>query len=394
MPYLSGIGSDFEKAIKRGWTSIRSDELDDAVRAVKNYIEQPTPQNIKRVNNQLAAWRQAKPQEYNQRHGTQIYPLLKQELDDHLRRWGIDSRGGETADTTNYYLSRAGEFEERIKRGWTSIRSGELDDAVRAINNYIKKPSAENIRQVNNLLAAWRRDRGQEFSRRGHPIENQLRAELHQHLNFWGVHGGVALAVAPPAAVHVNALEWVRAKTHQLKALAQRPCSDASQYQDWIAAGHQDEVLNLRQQWLDSNHPPGLSMPTKPTGSRWDSNHYKLVYYDVMGEAMGHGRMGRGAGWCATFAMAAAYVLTLGRLQGPRVEIVTHQAHTYVLVNRRGDYGANFSIPDDWRQENGVIIVDVWLGALCNEIIYQGTAAYPQPQLLTPISVVSERPAT
>jgi len=112
--------------------------------------------------------------------------------------------------------------------------------------------------------------------------------------------------------------------------------------------------------------------------------NYNMVYQKVTQER---------AGICTQFAKAAAHVLTSGRANGPRVEIVAFDNHVYVLVGRSGGYKGHL-LSSDWVQDAGVVIVDPWAGSLGHPTVYENYASYPLKGMVNPLKIVAERPAS
>ena len=114
----------------------------------------------------------------------------------------------------------------------------------------------------------------------------------------------------------------------------------------------------------------------------WKATKFRLAYDRVMREK---------AGICATFAQAAAHVLTTGQTTGPRVEVVSFRNHVYVLVNRSGDVDED-TIPPSWLGDPGVVIVDGWAAAMGYESVYVGLNQYPYVGMLNPLILVASWP--
>jgi hypothetical protein len=79
-----------------------------------------------------------------------------------------------------HYLTRKGVFEKAVSRGGFHVKSRDLQDAVGAIRDYQKSPSAEKIQRVSHLLRKWRVTHTREFKERGQKLEADLRSELKQ----------------------------------------------------------------------------------------------------------------------------------------------------------------------------------------------------------------------
>lgn len=79
-----------------------------------------------------------------------------------------------------HYLTRKGEFEKAVSRGIGHVKSRELQDAIAAIGDYQKSPSAEKIKKTSRLLRKWRVTHTREFDERGRNIAADLRSELKQ----------------------------------------------------------------------------------------------------------------------------------------------------------------------------------------------------------------------
>src|SRR5262245_24635356 len=85
------------------------------------------------------------------------------------------------------FLGTAGEYESRIKRGLLSFRSKRLDAVVKAIADYIKGPSEDNLTAIETAVETWREKDPKEYADRGSPLEQQLANEIReQGEKYWG----------------------------------------------------------------------------------------------------------------------------------------------------------------------------------------------------------------
>lgn len=302
------------------------------------------------------------------------------------------------------YLSGNGnDFENAIRRGATSFRSSELDAAVAAIHAYIQQPSAEHIKRVRNTLAAWRDLHPKEFSNRGAPIENALRAELTAACRQWGVPSAPPGVPAPPLPARpasADARGWVDAVRPALNLLGSYACADAYAYTTYNKATDSYDyntgfarcvrpdarpVVEKRYREMKARKA-GATTPGDALvihGGKWNAPGYGMVHQFVTQQK---------AAICTQFAKAAAHVLTHGRPGGPRVEIVAYRNHVYVLVGRKGGYSGHV-VDAGWVSEPGLVIVDPWAGSLGWDTIYTRYADYPLKAMANPISLVAERAA-
>ncbi|HEY6514251.1 MAG TPA: hypothetical protein VI032_19900 [Burkholderiaceae bacterium] len=299
------------------------------------------------------------------------------------------------------YLKGAGnDFERAINRGIGHFRSSELDAAVAAIHGYIKSPSADNVKNVRDRLAAWERHHPKEYANRGQPIHDALKAELKKECSRWHVPaepGSIA-----PAAKSSDPRTWVGEVRQQLDKLGSYACADAyfgceydkatdkynynTGFARCIPASKRAQVEKLYRDMKKRGAgatTPGDAMYT-PGGS-WKGHNYGLVYQTVTGAR---------AGICTQFAKAAAHVLTATRPKGPRVEIVAYKNHVYVLVGRSGGYSQGHVVPSSWTSDPRLVIVDAWAGSLGNPTVYETYASYPLKGMVNPIVLVAERPAS
>ncbi|HEX5420345.1 MAG TPA: hypothetical protein VFY39_10125 [Gammaproteobacteria bacterium] len=277
----------------------------------------------------------------------------------------------------NKYFTDRSAFEAAIRRGAGHFRSSELDAAVSAIKKYVDRPSAENIKRVRDCLAAWKTRNPKEFQNRGAPIEDDLRAQLYRLLDQWKVPKQAAGGTGA-----INVKQWMEQRRAGIETLSTYACSDLTHGQpktynpksgaepDWNRGFAKLAVPSKRAE-IWKRYTTAKAHPTQivvPRGREWLSWLYKGNYTSVT-----RGR----CGVCTTFAQSAAHLLTSGIEHGPRVEIVSwgdsSTGHVFVLVNRQGGYQANNRVPDDWKQESNVVVVDAWLGSLgCPPIAFGG----------------------
>lgn len=304
------------------------------------------------------------------------------------------------------YLKQERAFETAINRGIGHFRSGELDHAVSAIQKYIRQPSADHITTVRNALAAWRRLHPKEYGDRGAPIENDLRTELHQQLDKWGVPKAPATTTATAPVVSgtnwssANVKSWVEARRGELEKHAAFACGDLLHHQPPSSGAIKEPNWNVGYarvanparravvwaRYGDKKNYPGL--PTQSgmyLGRAWKAHQFSQVHAAVSGGKRGV---------CTTFAQASAHILTNGRPQGPRIEVVSWSGgHVFVLVNRKGGYVANSAVPDAWINEPEIVIVDTWLGSLGWPPIAYGRGEY-RSGMVNNLTCVAERPAS
>jgi len=301
------------------------------------------------------------------------------------------------------YLSGAGnDFERTIDRGIGHFRSDELARAVTAIHAYITRPSADGIQAVRNALAAWRNRHPKEFADRGQPVYGPLKTELASECKRWGVPSeapGDNLAAAVTSTKGTRG--WVNAVRPALDKLGSYACADAylgttynkatdkydynTGFARCIPVAKRPQVEKLYREMKArgaGTANPGDAMYTP--GRDWKPMNYNMVYQKVAQER---------AGICTQFAKAAAHVLTSGRANGPRVEIVAFDNHVYVLVGRSGGYKGHL-LGTDWVQDAGVVIVDPWAGSLGHPTVYENYASYPLKGMVNPLKIVAERPAS
>jgi hypothetical protein len=87
MNYLRGLTFEFEKAIARGW-GYRSAQLNAVVKAVNDHVQNPTVENLREVRYRYVAWKDQKPDEFQQR-GHAFEDAFWRELDMEYRCKGI-----------------------------------------------------------------------------------------------------------------------------------------------------------------------------------------------------------------------------------------------------------------------------------------------------------------
>jgi len=322
-----------------------------------------------------------------------------QDADERQSSTGFHLDGTSMSD----YLTQANSFEHVIDRGAGRFRSGELDEAVKAIRRYIKQPSAKHIASVRNWLAAWKHHNPKEFADRGAPIQDELRAELHHHLDNWHVPkapGTTGTGTAPVAASNAgNVKQWIEQRRGALETLGSYACGDlmhppGSQVPgkiNWekgfatIANPLQRDAIWKR--YCDQVNYRGMgAQHGMLSGKTWKGQQFAGVYSAVTGGKRGV---------CTTFGQAAAHVLTKGIPSGPRVEVVTwgnqSTGHVFVLVNRKGGYSGN-NVPDSWVKEKDVVIVDPWRGSLGWQTISFGITQY-RSGMVAGLMCVGEKPA-
>ena len=301
------------------------------------------------------------------------------------------------------YLSKLNSFERAIDRGIGHFRSSELDGSVRAINTYIKKPNAPNITAVRNWLAGWKSRNPKEYANRGAPIENDLRAELNQHLDKWGV--PKAPTDAPPtgpgpAWTASNVRAWVESRRAALEKFGAYACGDLKHGQpktggtgepDWnngfARIANPAKRKEIWDRYRDAKNYPGVGAQSGILiGRQWKAMQFSGIY-----QAVTTGKRGV----CTTFAQAAAHVLTSALPHGPRVEVVSWggggAGHVFVLVNRAGGYLGD-KVPDAWVNEADIVIVDPWRASLGWQTISYGKSQY-RSGMVNGLACVGEKPA-
>jgi hypothetical protein len=110
------------------------------------------------------------------------------------------------------------EFEKAITRGWLSSRSAELGACVTAVNNHVKSPTTDNLREVCYRYVFWQSQKPAEFQQRGQAFEADFWQELADEYRCKGIQlepdfdsdgevGERKLApseIPPPRAIPIN----------------------------------------------------------------------------------------------------------------------------------------------------------------------------------------------
>jgi hypothetical protein len=79
------------------------------------------------------------------------------------------------------------EFENAIARGMLSYRSAELNATVKAVNNHVQSPTADNLREVRYRYGAWKDGQPAEFQQRGRTFEDAFWQELNAEYRSKGI---------------------------------------------------------------------------------------------------------------------------------------------------------------------------------------------------------------
>jgi len=107
------------------------------------------------------------------------------------------------------------EFEKAIARGWLSHRSTQLNLAVQAVNQHVRNPTTDNLREVCYRYVNWATEQPAEFQDRGRPFREEFWTELETEYRTKGMQlepdfesegevGQRKRTLPPPPSVAVN----------------------------------------------------------------------------------------------------------------------------------------------------------------------------------------------
>jgi hypothetical protein len=186
---------------------------------------------------------------------------------------------------------------------------------------------------------------------------------------------------------------WINDVAGELDKFKPMAVLDAGAFPGDINPSKKQEVLDRAAKYPVPQGSAGSTMGDafmSQQSTAWSITALKSVYEKVHSEKRGV---------CTSFARAAAYVLTVGRPSGPRIELVSYRnpkknriAHVFVVLGRKGGLEGG-KLPDKSNWGSDTMIVDAWLGAMGWGIV-SDVDAFPKKGYLTNLSVLMERPAS
>lgn len=262
-----------------------------------------------------------------------------------------------------------------------------VDDAIEA---YHQNPNHRSVRTLADAIVKWGVQKG--LKANGDIDTSRKLVVIRQLINdVAALRGGeacsnfrAAVRSATPVTVArggSEAYRWVSAVSRELNDFRTYACMDAGNFPQCIKTGMKDEVLKRRKDYRGK--PPMVNV-IQPGQSEWKQTMLRMRYNDTQ-------RLGK-QGECTSFGYLAAHVLTAGRQNGPRVELIAHKggrgSHVYVLVGRAGGLLPNGSIPQDW----DAVVVDAWAASLGHSCIYKDRKAFPFKGMTTNLELIMARP--
>lgn len=124
---------------------------------------------------------------------------------------------------------------------------------------------------------------------------------------------GAVAAAAPVAVVRGGnaAYQWANAVSRELDQFKTYACMDAGNFPQCVKPGNNDEVQARR---IATRGRPPMPNVIQPGHYDWKKVSLKMRFDDTQ-------KLGK-QGECTSFGYLAAHILTKGREQGPRVELV------------------------------------------------------------------------
>lgn len=286
---------------------------------------------------------------------------------------------------------RQHELEHATRRRFRR-RSQDYRRMTAAVRQYLAVPSAANLRSVVYTLANWRASHPGDFQARCGAIWARVHGQLQLEVLRWGefIECFDEIAALPTMA---QALAWAQHvdTAAGLQQFGTYACLDATTFHtcingDQTAGG---PVRTREAAWNAGHFAPFGTNPAMaliPAVRSWAPGRLTVNYNRIRGPG------GRGA-VCTTFGYMAAHVLTTGRPNGPRVELVSYPrglgSHVFVLVGRQGGLTAAGRIPNEWE----AVVVDAWAAALGHPCIYANRAAFVFRGMTQNLQLVMQRPA-
>lgn len=267
------------------------------------------------------------------------------------------------------------EFERAINRR-IGTRSRSLKAAVAAVNQFVRAPSENQIRQVIRAIEHWRTSDPGEWRRRFQRTWPTFSTEMREAAGRYNeVLKCLAESIDVTPTTPAEALAWVKQVDtpgpNGLQQFSTFACLDATTFRHCIRPAAKNPVLQREAAWKAGNYraygnSSGMAMIPS---LHWNAAKLRNAYNRISGEG------GRGA-VCTTFGLMAAHILTNGRVGGPRVELVAYpngrRSHIYVLVGRQGLLTNQGRLPNDW----DAVVVDAWAASLGHDCIYANKASY------------------
>ena len=285
-------------------------------------------------------------------------------------------------------------FENSVYKYTHLYQSRGLKDLVAAVKDFQMDPKSRGkLLKLHKRLWLWRQANPKEFKNRGRLFDDLLFEIQQRALDLF-----VTLIV--PNVQHPASEAWafVSRVGPQLEAFKECASADAflgstytkatdefdykTGFGACINPGQREAVRARHRALKGTSRGAATPFDSHLSPGEWKATKFLMAYNRVMGES---------AGICATFAQAAAHILTTGQQTGPRVEIVSFHNHVYVLVNRQGEVDGN-TIPPQWMGEPGIVIVDGWAAAMGYESMYVGLNRYPYLGMLNPLILVASWP--
>ncbi|MEP3478774.1 MAG: hypothetical protein ABJZ55_05975 [Fuerstiella sp.] len=280
-------------------------------------------------------------------------------------------------------------FKSDTYKFFSTGRSRALKRVDDAIETYHQNQNRQNVSALAKALVNWGVQKGLKTNGdidtgRNQRVIKQLIADVaalpggQDCANF-----GSAVKAATPAQVvrgGSDAFRWVSEVSSELDDFSTYACMDAGNFPQCIKAGKKNEVQARR---LKSEGKPPMVNVIQPGQYEWKGTMLRMRYQDTQ-------RFGK-QGECTSFGYLAAYVLTKGRPEGPRVELVAHKAgrgsHVYVLVGRAGGLESNGMIPEKW----DAVVVDAWAASLGHPCVYKDRGAFPFQGMTKKLELVMAR---
>jgi hypothetical protein len=268
-----------------------------------------------------------------------------------------------------------------------------LTETVNAVDQYLREPSADNLRRIVNHVSSWKDAHPAEYQERFADIwptfHGQMRLEaMHYDPDFIECLDETATPVSLGDAyawvTHVDTAEGLQ----QFRTYA---CLDATTFKECIRGDQTEDgpVRRRENEWNQGGFPPfgtNAAMAIIPE-NRWAPGRLRVNYMRIRDQG------GRGA-VCTTFGLLAAHVLTDGRPNGPRVEVVSYPrgtgSHVYVIVGRQGGLTPQNRIPENW----DAVVVDAWAAALGHPCVFASRASFPFQGMTSNLELVMQRPAS
>ncbi|OOY34654.1 hypothetical protein BOV88_08560 [Solemya velum gill symbiont] len=274
--------------------------------------------------------------------------------------------------------------------------SNQLNEAVKAVNQYIRIPSAANLRIVVNTILTWKNVHPKEFRIGCADIWPTLHCQILVEARRYPAEFIECLDNIDTPPTQNEALNWVNAVNTPtgLQQFADYACLDASTFSACISGDqtHAGPVRTREADWHAGKFSPfgtNSSMAITPKNRRFDPEKL-AVNYNRIRDFGGQGAV------CTTFGYLAAHVLTYNRNRTnvPRVELVCCPrglaSHVFVLVGRQGGLTAQYRIPNDW----DAVVVDAWAASLGHSCVFANRDHYVFRGMTENLELVMQQPAS